>query len=149
MMIIYDDHIWSTYMIIIYDDHQWSSSYMSSGVIWESSGSHLGDIWESPGRHLDVIWEPFGIHLGDIWESGGWRGIWRSDLIILDSLSNRMQKFLLNFNLTRGCWGYHWVCMHIYSNICWPAPRRHSNPVQGPFTNTVRTPIAKASLGKY
>ena len=64
MMIIYDDHIWLSYMTIIYDDHQWSSSsYMSSGVIWESSGSHLGDIWES-----------FGIHLGSIWRHlGGWR----------------------------------------------------------------------------
>ena len=81
-MIIYDDHIWWSYMMIIYDDHL--------GVIWDSSGGHLGDIWESFGIHLGAIWDPFG----DIWEDGGSRGIWRPDLILCASLSNRMQKFL-------------------------------------------------------
>ena len=57
-MIIYDDHIWWSYMMII----------------WESSGSHLGVIWGSSGRHLGVIWDPFGSHLGSIWRHlGGWR----------------------------------------------------------------------------
>ena len=45
-------------------------------------------------QSLGGIWEAFGRHLG------GWRqrrhpgGIWRADIIKLDSLSNRMQKFL-------------------------------------------------------
>ena len=59
MMIIYDDHMWWSYMMIIYDDHL--------GVIWEPSGGHLGDIWESFGIHLGAIWDPFRRHLG------GWR----------------------------------------------------------------------------
>ena len=55
-MIIYDDHIWWSYMMIIYDDHL--------GVIWEVSGNHLGVIWEPSGSHLGVIWESFWSHLG-------------------------------------------------------------------------------------
>ena len=128
IIIICDDQIWCSYMMIINDHHH--ICHLGS------SGSHLGDIWE-----------PLGIHLGDIWEGGGWRGIWRSDLILLASLSNRMHKFNYNFNFTIVFWGYHWVWLHIYSNICARQRPQIPGTLQGPFTKTVRTPIAKASLG--
>ena len=131
--------------MIIYDDHIWWSSGSHLGVIWESSGGHLGDIWESFGIHLGAIWDPFG----DIWEDGGWRGIWRPDLISCASLSNRMQKFHYNFNFTMCFWGYHQLWLHIYSKICSLAACRIPGIARGPFTKTVRTPLAKASLGNY
>ena len=65
----------------------------------ESCGGHLWHILGKggTGSHLGAFWDPFG----DSWQDGGWRGIWRPDLILCASLSNRMQKLPSNFNFTR------------------------------------------------
>ena len=71
MMIIYDDHTGWSYMMIIYDNHQWSSSYVmiiyDAHIWWLSMIIIIYVIWD----HLGVIWETFGNHLGSIWETSG------------------------------------------------------------------------------
>ena len=79
------------------------------GGIRKASGKHLGSIWEASGKHLGVIWEASGKHLGGIQEaSGGYLRLQEamgapggSESKKSVSLSAKMQKLHLSFNLTK------------------------------------------------
>ena len=110
------------------------------GGTQEAPRRHPGDTQEAPKRHPKPRTGTQGCtgHLG---------GIFRSDLIEVDSHSNRMQKLLLNFNFTSFLLVALSLCIHfcqkMHSRTEWVESCRN----QGPFTITIRTPLAEASLG--
>lgn len=127
----------------------WNSCHLvtlrSSGealIIWWSS-CHLMELLSSHAT-LVISWN--SCHLEKLLSSHEtlvllWN-LWHleSDLIKLDSLSFRMHKFLQSVNFTTGFGRSHCVCRHFYHNICSLAALLESQRVQGPCTNTTRTP---------
>ena len=95
----------------------------------------------------NTTWEPSGRHLGGsrrLQEAPGGSG--RQKVIHLSAI---MQQVPWNVNFTLCFWGYHSLWLHIYSKIWAAALWRIPQTLQGPFTNTVRTPTAEDCLGKF
>ena len=111
----------------------------------ETSGEHLGAFWEASGSHLGVIWETFGGLEAE--EASGRHLEVRSHKTCLPL--ERNANLPLKFQFCEGDLKvplimYAFLQQHLRAHR---RPHRfpHHCRNHGPFTNTVRTPLAEAS----